>query len=501
MVGDNESGKSTIIEALDILINKTYENFDRYILGELFNSSLLAKFKDNPTFENLPKIIICAEFELDANEKNSKDYYGINWYNSDKKTSKYGILFECLVENDMKADVADIISKNVLPFEYYTLRWTTFKNETYNKLKKAIFFVPIDASNNTSFNSLDYYSKRLFIKKHEDKMSLVKTDFRGFLDKSFSNLKIEALDNSKKFGLNHKKLILENIIGILDDEILIENRGKGLEKMIKTELALEIKSNIDVIAIEEPENNLSHTNLRKMIHNIQSNYSEKQLIITTHNSLIATGLSLKNVIWVSDRINKTLTDLKEDTADYFMKLENDNLLRFILANKVILVEGATEQLIVPYLFEKEHELEKRTIEIEGIDIISCNGLSYKKYLEIAATLNKKVAVMTDNDGSEVKVKEFRDYNNSNTITKIFSPSTIDDYTWEVSLKKVNQSLIDNLVNIQDGAKYKVKGIEFDDKRLAFMLLNKVDFSMKLIESKQKINIPRYLKELFEWIKE
>lgn len=250
MVGDNESGKSTIIEALDILINKTYENFDRYILGELFNSSLLAKFKDNPTFENLPKIIICAEFELDANEKNSKDYYGINWYNSDKKTSKYGILFECLVENDMKADVADIISKNVLPFEYYTLRWTTFKNETYNKLKKAISFVPIDASNNTSFNSLDYYSKRLFIKKHEDKMSLVKTDFRGFLDKSFSNLKIEALDNSKKFGLNHKKLILENIIGILDDEILIENRGKGLEKMIKTELALEIKSNIDVIAIE-----------------------------------------------------------------------------------------------------------------------------------------------------------------------------------------------------------------------------------------------------------
>lgn len=238
-----------------------------------------------------------------------------------------------------------------------------------------------------------------------------------------------------------------------------------------------------------------------MIHNIQSNYSEKQLIITTHNSLIATGLSLKNVIWVSDRINKTLTDLKEDTADYFMKLENDNLLRFILANKVILVEGATEQLIVPYLFEKENELEKRTIETEGIDIISCNGLSYKKYLEIAATLNKKVAVMTDNDGSEVKVKEFRDYNNSNTITKIFSPSTIDDYTWEVSLKIVNQSLIDNLVNIQDGAKYKVKGIEFDDKRLAFMLLNKVDFSMKLIESKQKINIPRYLKELFEWIKE
>lgn len=47
--------------------------------------------------------------------KKSKDYYGINWYNSDKKTSKYGKLFECLVENDMKADVADIIRKKFCP--------------------------------------------------------------------------------------------------------------------------------------------------------------------------------------------------------------------------------------------------------------------------------------------------------------------------------------------------------------------------------------------------
>ena len=500
-VGDNEAGKSTIIEAIDILINKTYENFDKYILGELFNSNSIAKFKATPSFENLPKIVICGEFELKNTDRNSKDYYGINWYGSDKTTSKYGILFECLVENDMKADVADIISKKVLPFEYYTLRWITFKNEPYNKLKKAISFVPIDASNNTSFNSLDFYSKRLFIKKHEEKMTLVKTDFRGFLDESFSNLKLEQLDKSKKFGLNHKKLILENIIGILDDEILIENRGKGLEKIIKTELSIENKSDNDVIAIEEPENNLSHINLRKMIHSIQTKCIDKQLIITTHSSLIVTGLSLKNVIWISENTKKSLEGLESDTSDYFMKLENDNLLRFILANKVILVEGATEQLIVPYLFEMKYKSVNRTLESEGIDVISCNGLSYKRYLEIAGILNKKVAVLTDNDGSDVKITEITDYNESNTITKIFSSSNLEEYTWEVCLKKENEALIDELVVIQLGAKYKVKGKELEDKKLAFMLLNKVDISMKLIDSHKQINLPQHLKELFEWIKE
>ena len=500
-VGDNEAGKSTIIEAIDILVNKTYENFDKYILGELFNSNAVAKFKANPSFENLPKIVISGEFELKNTDRYSKDYYGINWYGSDKTTSKYGILFECQVENDMKVDVADIIRKKVIPFEYYTLRWNTFKNEPYNKLKKALTFVPIDASNNNSFNSVDFYSKRLFLKKHEEKMTIVKTAFRTFLDESFSSLKLEVLEGSRKFGLNHKKLILENIVGILDDEILIENRGKGLEKMIKTDLSIENKSENNIIAIEEPENHLSHTNLRKMITNIQTKCADKQLIITTHNSLIVSGLSLKNVVWISENTKKSLDSLEPDDSDYFMKLENDNLLRFILANKVILVEGATEQLIVPYLFEMVNLSEKRTLESEGIDVISCNGLLYKRYLKIANILNKKVAVVTDNDRSDDKISEIVTYNSSNTTSKIFTPSSIEEYTWEVSLKKENEILIDELVKIKPDAKYKINGIELEDKKLAYMLLNKVDTSMQLINSQKQINIPNYLKELFKWIKE
>lgn len=502
LVGENEAGKSTIIEALDVLINKLYENFDRYVLGELFNANDVALFKEQPSFENLPKIIICGEFELNATDKNSSYYYGLNWYGSDKKTFKYGITFECTVENDMKADVADIINRGIIPFEYYTLKWLTFKNETYNKLKKAITFVPIDSSNNTSFNSFDFYAKRLFLKKHEEKLPLVKTDFRTFIDENFAKLDLEKLDKNKKFGLNHKKMILENIIGISDSGILIENRGKGLEKIIKTELAIESKNDNDVIAIEEPENHLSHSNLKKMIYDIEEKCKDKQLIITTHNSLIVSGLDLKNVIWITKDSKKSLSELKPEVSAYFMKLENDNLLRFILANKVILVEGPTEKLIIANLFAMEYAAtDQSTLESKGIDVISCNGLSYKKYLEIANVLNKKVAVLTDNDGSEEKISEISDYNKSNNNSKIFTPDSREEYTWEVSLKKENSTLIDEIVELKPGAKYEVSGRELGDKKLAYMILNKVDISLRLVNSKKEINRPKHLKELFKWIKE
>lgn len=71
--------------------------------------------------------------------KKSKDYYGINWYNSDKKTSKYGILFECLVENDMKADVADIISKTFCPLNTILLDGLPLKMKHIINLKRRFF--------------------------------------------------------------------------------------------------------------------------------------------------------------------------------------------------------------------------------------------------------------------------------------------------------------------------------------------------------------------------
>jgi len=53
---------------------------------------------------------------------------------------------------------------------------------------------------------------------------------------------------------------------IFENEISIDSKGTGKQVFIKTDFALEHSgTNTDVILIEEPENHLSHVNLRKLI--------------------------------------------------------------------------------------------------------------------------------------------------------------------------------------------------------------------------------------------
>lgn len=58
----------------------------------------------------------------------------------------------------------------------------------------------------------------------------------------------------------------ENDLMIYEDEIGIDSKGMGTQVFIKTDFALErAGDNVDVILFEEPENHLSHTNLRKLV--------------------------------------------------------------------------------------------------------------------------------------------------------------------------------------------------------------------------------------------
>ena len=65
-VGENEAGKSTILEAIKIVINQQYRNSDKSILKELFNTQMVQTFLANPSVQSLPYILIELELILDA---------------------------------------------------------------------------------------------------------------------------------------------------------------------------------------------------------------------------------------------------------------------------------------------------------------------------------------------------------------------------------------------------------------------------------------------------
>lgn len=67
----------------------------------------------------------------------------------------------------------------------------------------------------------------------------------------------------------------------------------------------------------------------------------------------------------------------------------------MLAEKIILVEGPTDELIVQRAYL---DMYGKLPAADGIDIIVVGSVAFKRYCDIAILLNKKVVIITDNDG-------------------------------------------------------------------------------------------------------
>lgn len=179
--------------------------------------------------------------------------------------------------------------------------------------------------------------------------------------------------------------------------------------MVKSEMFLQQNSDVDILIIEEPENNLSFTNMSILISNL-SNNADKQLFISTHSSFVANRLGLNHLHLVANATTKPFNDLSKETYEYFLKLPGYNTLRLLLANTIILVEGPADELIVQRAYVDTHG--KLPIE-NGIDVMSVGGVAFKRYCELAKLINKTITVATDNDGrnSAVLEENYKEYSN------------------------------------------------------------------------------------------
>ena len=153
--------------------------------------------------------------------------------------------------------------------------------------------------------------------------------------------------------------------------------------------------------LEEPENHLSHSKLNQLVYDIKTKCDDKQILISTHSSFVANKLGLESLILLHDKKTLRLKELSTETKNFFEKLSGYDTLRLLLCKKAILVEGDSDELIVQKAYMLNN---KGKLPIEnGIDVISV-GTSFLRFLEIADKMNKKVAVVTDNDGDVEALK-------------------------------------------------------------------------------------------------
>ena len=144
-------------------------------------------------------------------------------------------------------------------------------------------------------------------------------------------------------------------------------------------------------------------------------------------------------------------------------------------------------------------LGRNSIEEDGISVISCNGISYKNYLEIAKKTSKKICVITDNDGKQNRIDEATTFNKTNTLQHIFLGTTTDDWTWEACLYNLNQTALDGMIEVQAGADYLFHKKDYGQV-LGKMLNNKVETAYKMLLSKTAFEVPQYIKDAIEWLR-
>ena len=496
LVGENEAGKSTILDALRTVLNQQYRNADKAILRDLFNVDMVKAFQEHPGIRTLPGIMIEVELELDPHQKDAEYFHGEVYGARKKQDEKYGIRFECKFDEEIGDGLDEIINAGKIPYEYYTLTWTTFANRPYLIQKRPINFISIDTTNNGVASSFNYYNRMLFASKYdENTRTRVKNTFRANLDQAFEQTDLPPIDDKRKFGIDGKKVVLETVLSVFEDSIPLENRGSGMESLIKTKIALNRESKLNVIMMEEPENHLSFTTLRKMLQEISDQQETSQIIVATHSNMIASRLNLNNVLWITEGCVQSLQAVNKDVADFFVKADDNAFLQLLLSKKAILVEGATEFLLIPYFYQR---LTEKTIEEDEVTVISCNGISFHHYLAIAKATNKRIAVITDNDGIQNKINAAEVFNGSHELQHVFMAENIQDWTWEVCIYKENQALLDKLVETQPGAQYL-----FHDKNygpvLGKMLNCKVDTAYLMLKSAQEYEAPQYVKEAITWI--
>lgn len=490
LLGDNEAGKSTVLLALELVMSASRSKAETVGIETLLNTDSVKSFQIGlRTVENLPELFVEVYLSAGTNPD-------LNGKNNSKHIERDGLTmtFKPMVEFSKHIAEALEADPTNFPYEYYGVQFMTFGGDAYSGAKRHIRHLAIDSSRIDSDYAAREYTRSVFA-LHADVVDRSKLENSYRQNKGSFRIAHLAELNGKldvyKFAVRtNAKSNLESDLVITEDDIPIESKGKGRQCFIKTEFALGKSAGdgrLDVLLLEEPENHLSHSTMNKLIERI-AQASNKQLFIATHSSLISARLDLRKAILFNGGKHTRLSALPDDTAKFFMKAPDNNVLEFALSKKVILVEGDAEFILMDALYRKHSG---STLKADGVHVISVGGISFKRYLDLAKLLGVRVAIIRDNDNDYQTncVDNYSAHIMSNAKVFADMDSTLRT-TFEICLYNDNKTLCDE-VFITPRRRLAA---------LSYMLANKADAAFELLQKKEAdLVAPTYIQDAIAWI--
>ena len=498
IVGANESGKSSLLAAINLVISASHYQIESAGLDTVINQQAVRGFlekykKKEATLSDLPEVFV----ELYLNEQKNPNLNGKNNHSRDECD---GLRLLIEADDDFHDDIKVCLDSETpeFPYEYYKISFRTFAYRSYSRRNKYLSGILVDESSTNDTVAISRFVQGLYMSSISDNERMVNRSIYRKERNRFAKERLENIGTNGRGQFAIKTNLrddLETSLTIVDENLVnLDNKGKGERAMIKIGNALKEQGktpavDLDTIMIEEPENHLSHTKMRLVMEDIRKNSgSNKQLFITTHSSLIASSLNIQKCVAPPlDQSGEPLVmgDLDKDTARFFMKAPNTNILEMILSPRVILVEGPSEYILMEKMFLASIGANP---EEKNVHIISVGGITFKRYLDVAKFIKTKVAVITDNDGNPTENCEHR-YSDYKTLenVKVFYSKDKGVKNFEEAIHRKNKKACDSITD------------KPSEEILDYMHKNKTESAYRLANSGISISTPNYIEEAINWI--
>ncbi len=275
IVGDNETGKSTLLEAINLALTGQLngKSLAYDVSPYIFNKTAVSEYVRSLRTENRlspPNALIELYLE------DSKDLAKLKGKNNSLREDTAGLSF--LIEyNDEYADeyqsyIANPEEVRTVPSEYYQTKWHSFSGSAITQAGLPIKTTLVDTTSVRLQNGTDYYIQKtiddILEKKERAGVSLLYRRLKESFAEGDSIKSINLKLTKNKDIIPDKSLTVSidvsqktnwesNLTSYLD-EIPYQYVGKGDQSILKMLFALERKKAKEshIILIEEPENHL-----------------------------------------------------------------------------------------------------------------------------------------------------------------------------------------------------------------------------------------------------
>jgi putative ATP-dependent endonuclease of the OLD family len=549
IVGKNDTGKSNLVDAMNILLYNSKGNYYAKSLSKYdFNLQCVNDFiskmkafyervKGNfnaedyaaKLIENAPIVIIRLQFE-DARSTYEQSLLR-DWLNGDEKLQFFEIEYKYYLKDSKRLIrlISDLEKEGLLEDRHadfqlflecydHSLKSTNNdKSIDYTKIKNFVANT-IDAERD-SFSSgdtagatrivaniiesgLNLKDKAELTKRYDEFFDGIKSleSFRSiYSDIVSQNQSIQNFINDIRLVPNAKKYkdIIENITLSYGNDMLFQ-RGLGTRNLIflltlYSYFLNDTFKRFNLVCIEEPESHLDINNLKIAIEFFQKAQGKNtltQLVISTHSNQIMNKLELTNVILLLDNDHVVdLSDIDPELVYYLAKRENFDTLNMFYASKLIMVEGATEEIYINSLLQRDSSL-------NNIRVISIGQKGFKSFIEAWTSFHKH--------NTQDKLGIVRDYDHQDQAKKAHESYNSDAITVETSVgKEFEEDFVEkdgNLAKLNKLFDKKFSAQEMYD-HMTSDKLNNVIAVCRAMDKGEKFSIPDYISSLLKWIKQ